>query len=239
MATRTPARPAAKKKAPARKPAARKPAARKPAAKPTSRRTTKPKGPGPLQVAGKAVGGTFRLVASGVGTVSRAAGSGARDLDPAHRRDGLGLVLLIGALLAATGAWWHAGSAGDALAGVVEGLFGVGAMVLPVVLVCCGVAVLRHPSSPGGRGRLLVGRTTLSLGALGVLHVTRGGPRSSRGGVVGFLLGDPLERMLTGFIALPLLLLVAAFGLLVVTATPVHQVPERLTMLKNKLLLKP
>src|SRR5689334_17876358 len=115
MATRTPARPAAKK-APARKPAARKPTARKPAAKPTSRKVTprKParKGPGPLQVTGKAVGGTFRLLASGVGTVSRAAGSGARDLDPAHRRDGLGLVLLIGALLAATGAWWHAGSAG-------------------------------------------------------------------------------------------------------------------------------
>src|SRR4051794_20736658 len=213
MATRTPARPAAKK-APARKPAARKPGARKP---PARRAPARKKGPGPLQVGGKAIGGAFRLVATGVGTVSRAAGTGARDLDPAHRRDGLGLGLLIGALLSATGAWWHAGSAGDGLASLVEGLFGVGAMVLPVVLVWCAVAVLRHPSSPGGRGRLLVGWTTLCLGALGVLHVTRGGPRSSRGGIVGFLLGDPLERMLTDFIALPLLLLVAVFGLLVVT----------------------
>ncbi|MCW2668143.1 MAG: ftsK [Frankiales bacterium] len=245
MATRTSARPAAKKggtspaaRKPAakRKPGARKPAARKPAArKPAARRS----GPGPLQLAGKAVGGTFRLIATGVGTVSRAAGSGARDLDPAHRRDGLGLVLLIGALLSAAGAWWHAGTAGNGLADLVEGLFGVGAMVLPLLLVVCAITVLRHPTSPGGRGRLLVGWTTLSLGALGVLQVTRGGPRRDRGGVLGFLLGDPLQRMLTPYIAVPLLFLVAVFGLLVVTATPMHQVPTRLTHLKNRLLLKP
>jgi S-DNA-T family DNA segregation ATPase FtsK/SpoIIIE len=45
--------------------------------------------------------------------------------------------------------------------------------------------------------------------------------------------------MLTGFIAVPVLLLLAAFGLLVVTATPVHQLPERLRLLRDKLLLKP
>ncbi len=239
MATRTPARPAAKKAAPpksaARKTAARKTAARK---KPASRHAparAKRTGPNPLV---KAVGGTVKMAATGVGTVTRAVGHGARDLDPAHRRDGLGLLCLVGALLSAAGAWWHAGSAGNGLADLVEGGFGRGAMVLPVVLLVAGVVVLRHPSSPGGRGRLLVGWTTLLLGALGVLHVAGSGARRDRGGVVGFLLGDPLERMLSPYIALPLLLLVAGFGLLVVTATPVHQVPQRLTQLKNALLLK-
>jgi S-DNA-T family DNA segregation ATPase FtsK/SpoIIIE len=239
MATRTPARPAAKKKPAARKPAARKPTARKPArtAAPRSRAHT---GPGPLALAGKAVGGSFKLVATGVGGVSRAAGSSARDLDPAHRRDGLGLLLLIGALLSAAGAWWHAGAAGNGLADLVEGAFGRGAMVLPVVLLLGGVRVLRHPVSSGGRGRLLVGWTTLSLGALGVLHVVRGDrPRSAKGGLVGFLLGEPLQSALTGFIAVPVLLLLAVFGLLVVTSTPVHQVPQRLRLLRDKLLLRP
>ena len=241
MATRTSARPAAgktaaKSKRPPAKAAARKPAARKPAAKRAAAR----KGPNPFALAGKAVGGSFRLVAGGVGGIGRAAGSSARDLDPAHRRDGLGLVLLIGALLSAAGAWWHAGSAGDALADAVEGLFGRGAMVLPVVLVVAGVRTLRHPVSPGGRGRLLIGWTTLALGGLGVLHVVRGDlPRDAKGGVIGFLLGDPLEQMLTGFIAVPVLLLLAGFGLLVVTATPMHQVPTRLRLLRDKLLLKP
>ncbi|MCW2572653.1 MAG: cell division protein FtsK [Frankiales bacterium] len=243
MATRTPARPAASKpatkKAPAKKAAPRKPAARKPTARKPAARVKK-QGHKPLTLAGKAVGGSFKLVASGVGGVSRAAGSSARDLDPAHRRDGLGLVLLIGALLSAAGAWWHAGSAGNTLADVVEGLFGRGAMVLPLVLMFAGVRVLRHPVAPGARGRLLVGWSTLSLGALGVLHVTRAHlPRREKGGVVGFLLGDPLHTMLTGWIAVPVLMLLAAFGLLVVTATPVHQVPARLVMLKDRLLLRP
>ncbi|MGZ6793295.1 MAG: hypothetical protein ACXVFV_10120, partial [Mycobacteriales bacterium] len=248
MATRTSApprktggKPAAK--APARKPAAKKPAARKaPARKPAAKRppARRHAGPGPLAVGGKVVGGAFRALAGGVGGVSRAAGSSARDLDPAHRRDGLGLLLLIGALLSAGGAWWHAGSAGDALASLVEGAFGKGALVLPVVLAVAGVRVLRHPEAPGARGRLLVGWTSLSVGALGVLHVVRGDlPRASKGGLVGFLLGDPLEHLLTGLLAVPVLLLLAAFGLLVVTATPVHQVPTRLAQLRDRLLLKP
>jgi S-DNA-T family DNA segregation ATPase FtsK/SpoIIIE len=246
MATRTSARPSGPAGKPtgkpaARKPAARKPAARKPAArKPATRRTA----PGPLAVGGKAVaglvGGSFRLLAGGVGGVGRAAGTSARDLDPAHRRDGVGLVLLIGALLSAAGAWWHAGSAGNTLADAVEGLLGRGAMVLPVVLAFAGVHVLRHPVSQGTRGRLFVGWTTLSLGALGVLHIVRGDlPRADKGGVVGFVLGDPLEHLLTPYIAVPVLLLLATFGLLVVTATPVHQVPRRLAQLRDKALLRP
>ncbi|MEO6203954.1 MAG: DNA translocase FtsK, partial [Mycobacteriales bacterium] len=201
-------------------------------------------GPGPVvrasRATGRLLGGTVKLTATGVGSLSRAAGSSARDLDPAHRRDGLGLALLVGALLAATGAWWHAGSAGDGLAGLVEGLLGRGAMVLPVVFAVAGVRVLRHPDAPGGRGRLLVGWTALSLGALGVLHVVRGDlPDERKGGLVGFLLGDPLQGMLTGWIAVPVLLLLATFGLLVVTATPLHQVPQALRGLKDTLLLKP
>jgi S-DNA-T family DNA segregation ATPase FtsK/SpoIIIE len=235
MATRTSSRPAAKK-APAKKAAPRKPAARKPAARTAPARK---KGPGVASVTGKLIGGSFKLVASGVGGVSRAAGSSARDLDPVHRRDGLGLVLLIGALLSAAGAWWHAGSAGNALADIVEGLFGRGAMVLPVVLTIGGVRTLRHPSSTGGRGRLLVGWSSLSLGSLGVLHIVRGDlPREHKGGVVGFLLGDPLQTALSQFVAVPVLVLLAAFGLLVVTATPVHQIPQRLALLRDKLLLR-
>jgi S-DNA-T family DNA segregation ATPase FtsK/SpoIIIE len=190
-------------------------------------------------VGGRAVGSALGLLARGVGGATRAAGTSARDLDPAHRRDGLGLALLVGALLSAGGAWWHAGRAGDSLAALVEGLFGLGAMVLPLVLAVAGLRVLRHPVVEGARGRLLIGWTALGLGALGVLDVVRGArPDDAKGGLVGFLLGDPLEKMLTPFLAVPVLLLLAAFGLLVVTATPVHQVPQRLALLRDKVLLR-
>ncbi len=229
----------------ARKPAARKPAARKPAArKPAPRRPAQRQGPGVLgqllHGLTALVCGLFRGLAATVGGLTRAATGGAKDLDPAHRRDGLGLLLLAAALVTAGGAWWHAGAAGDDLAAVLEWLAGKGALVLPLVLALAAFRVLRRPESPGGRGRVVVGWAALSFGALGVVHVVKGTPadRSDAGGVLGLLLGDPLAALLTPWLAVPLLLLLTAFGLLVVTATPVQQVPSRLAALRDALLLR-
>jgi DNA segregation ATPase FtsK/SpoIIIE, S-DNA-T family len=203
------------------------------------------RGTGALVVAvahdiGTVLSAVLRAGAHAVGRVSRAAGKGARDLDPAHRRDGLGLLLLAAALVAAGGAWWRAGSAGDALAGALSGLLGWGALLLPPLLALCAWRVLRHPDGKGGRGRLLVGWTALALGVLGMAHVLAGRPadRSGAGGLVGFVLGDPLAAALTGWLAVPVLLLLAGFGLLVVTATPLHQVPDGLRRLRDTVLLR-
>ena len=255
--TRPAAKPAARKSV-ARKPAARKPAARKPLArKPAARRPAKRRpaarrpanrGPSVLRRVGDAVVllvrgllrivlGVLGLVAHAVGGVSRAAGSGARDLDPAHRRDGFGLLLLVGALVAAGGAWWRAGDAGEAVDGVLTGALGRGALLLPPLLLLGAWRVLRHPDAradgAGGAGRLVIGWLALGLGALGLLHVVGGAdaPTGEKGGLVGFLLGDPLQQGLTAWLAVPALVLIACFGLLVVTATPVHQVPDALRAL--------
>jgi S-DNA-T family DNA segregation ATPase FtsK/SpoIIIE len=230
-------------RAPARKPAARKPAARKQAARRgRARRPARgPSVPGQLlHGLGATVTTAFGLLARSVGGITRGLTGGAKDLDPAHRRDGVGLLLLAGALIAAGGAWWHAGTAGDAVAALLTGLAGNGALLLPLVLALGAFRVLRHPESPGGRGRLIVGWASLSLGALGVVHVMKGraATRAHAGGVLGFLLGDPLAAMITPWLAVPVLLLLAVFGLLVVTATPVHQIPTRLTLLRDTLLLR-
>ncbi|MDX6198388.1 MAG: segregation ATPase FtsK/SpoIIIE, family [Actinomycetota bacterium] len=182
----------------------------------------------------------WNLLARTVGGLTRGLTGGAKDLDPAHRRDGLGLLLLAGALIGAGGVWWHAGAAGDAVDGLLRGLAGKGAMLLPIVLALGAFRVLRHPESPGGRGRLVVGWGALSLGALGVVHVLAGRPadRHDAGGVLGLLAGDPLAALITSWLAVPVLLLLAVFGVLVVTATPVHQIPTRLTLLRDKLLLR-
>jgi S-DNA-T family DNA segregation ATPase FtsK/SpoIIIE len=82
-----------------------------------------------------------------------------------------------------------------------------------------------------------VGWTALSLGVLGIVHVLKGdAPGDEKGGLVGFLLGDPLQQGLTAWLAVPVLLLLSLFGLLVVTATPIHQVPTGLKALRDKLL---
>jgi S-DNA-T family DNA segregation ATPase FtsK/SpoIIIE len=226
-AGRTPA-----KRAPARGAAARKPARRGAVATVVSGVAAL------LRVLGRLVVATARMV----GRAVAAAGHGAQGIDPAHRRDGLGLLLLALALVAAGGAWWHAGQAGETVDVGLTSVLGRGALLLPPLLLLGAWRVLAAPRKDGqdptgGFGRLVVGWLALALGSLGVVHVTRGArPTDDKGGLVGFLLGDPLERGLTPWLAVPVLLLLAGFGLLVVTATPLHQVPDALKALRDKVL---
>src|SRR5215472_9125770 len=53
-------------------------------------------------------------LASGVGWVARRYGDSARELDEAHRRDGLGLAALAGAIVLAGAAWGHLGTSAGA-----------------------------------------------------------------------------------------------------------------------------
>ena len=224
----------------------RTPAKRAPARKPAART---PKGRGVLATVAAGVGAVLRALGRMlVGTVRllgqalSAAGHGAKGIDPAHRRDGLGLLLLALALIAAGGAWWRAGQAGEAVDDALTSVLGWGALLLPPLLLLGAWRVLAAPrkdedAPTGGFGRLVVGWLALALGGLGVLHVVQGAqPTDDKGGLVGFLLGDPLQRGLTPWLAVPVLLLLAGFGLLVVTATPLHQVPDALKGLRDKAL---
>jgi DNA segregation ATPase FtsK/SpoIIIE, S-DNA-T family len=229
--------PASSKRTPAKRAPARKPAARAPKGRGVL--ATVAAGVGAvLRALGRMLVGTARLVGQGLS----AAGSGAKGIDPAHRRDGLGLLLLALALVAAGGAWWHAGQAGETVDAALTSVLGWGALLLPPLLLLGAWRVLAAPrkdedAPTGGFGRLVVGWLALALGGLGVLHVVQGSqPTDDKGGLVGFLLGDPLQRGLTPWVAVPVLLLLAGFGLLVVTATPLHQVPDALGALRDRVL---
>jgi len=193
----------------------------------------------------RALAGLWALSARLVGALVRSAGTRARDLDPAHRRDGAGLTVLALALVIAVGVWWHAGGpVGSAVAIAVRGAVGSTASVVPLLLAVTAWRVLRHPADPASRGRLVVGWSALAVGVLGLVHLAHGSPvppdgaRAMRaaGGLVGFLASAPLRSALTSYLAAPLLLLVAGFGVLVITATPLHSVPHRLAALRDRLL---
>jgi DNA segregation ATPase FtsK/SpoIIIE, S-DNA-T family len=59
------------------------------------------------------------------------------------------------------------------------------------------------------------------------------------GGWLGWISSAPLVAGVTAYVAVPLLLLLVGFGVLVLTATPVHAVPERLRTLEARLLRRP
>ncbi|MFI9720207.1 DNA translocase FtsK [Streptomyces sp. NPDC052396] len=214
---------AAKKAAarPAGKAPARKPAAKKAAAKPPA-------------------GGARRVgrgMAKGVGVAFRGVGRGAKGLDPAHRKDGLALLLLGLALIIAAGTWSNLqGPVGDLVKMLVTGAFGRLDLVVPILLAVIAVRLFRHPERPEANGRIVIGLSALVVGVLGQVHVACGSPGrgdgsralQNAGGLIGWAAAKPLIYTVGEVLAVPLLVLLTVFGLLVVTATPVNAIPRRL-----------
>jgi S-DNA-T family DNA segregation ATPase FtsK/SpoIIIE len=180
------------------------------------------------------------LCAHAIGGLVRHLGGGARDLDPAHRRDGLGLAAAAGALVVAVGAWASAGGPlGQGVTSVLRYLAGSAVMLLPPLLGVVAWRLLRRPSTEEPRGRVVIGWVALAVGVLGVLDLLHGDPtsqagRRGAGGILGVLAGSPVAAALTAYLAVPILLLVAAFGVLVLTGTPLHAVPDRVRALAHR-----
>ena len=183
------------------------------------------------------IAAAWMALAHTVGLGARTLGRSARDLDPAHRRDGAGLAALAAAVVTASVAWWHLGSAvGTVLTAVVRGAFGSGAWTIPVLLALLAWRLLRHPDKNADTARIVIGWTALIIGALGLVHMANGTPgphdgaaaMRAAGGLVGYAASAPLVAALTPWAAAPLLALLTGFGVLVITGTPLHRVPGRL-----------
>ena len=174
-------------------------------------------------------------LANTVGVGVRAVGKSAKDLDPLHRRDGVGLASLCGAIVAAAAIWWHMSGPVRPVGNFIISLFGSGSWTVPVLLALLAWRFLRHPDNNAATARMVIGWSALMIGALGLAHVASGTPRwsaglpaiRSAGGLIGFAVSVPLVDLVSKWGATPVLVLVAGFGLLVITGTPLHRVPGR------------
>ncbi len=229
-AKQAPAKKAVAKKAPARKAPAKKPAPA-PAPNPTA--------------------GVYRLVralwlglAHAVGASFRGIGRGAKGLDPAHRKDGLALLLFALSMVVAAGTWASLrGPVGDLVEILVTGAFGRLDLLVPLLLGGMAVRLILHPERPEANGRIVIGLSALVIGVLGQVHIACGAPARSdgmqairdAGGLIGWGAATPLSYAMGDALAVPILVLLTFFGLLVVTATPVTAIPQRLRLLGVKL----
>jgi S-DNA-T family DNA segregation ATPase FtsK/SpoIIIE len=219
-----------------------------------ARSSAKRSGPGLLAQLVSGIGRGLRAVWLGVahliGAVVRRIGSTARDLEPEHRRDGLGLSLVALAIVVSAAEWWQLpGQVGNGVRAAAEGTLGIAAYALPLLLVLGAWFVMRKPAE-GDRpaGRPVIGWAAIALGVLGLVHIQHGlpRPRGDAGGYEGMreaggALGYVSSALVTDLfrstlIAIPLLALLAFFGLLVVTATPVYQIVPRLKAGVDKVL---
>ncbi len=208
-------------------------------------------GPGPVArtfgLVWRGISAVWLGIAHGLGAIARSIGHTARDLEPAHRRDGAGLALFGLAVVVAAAVWWQLpGSAMDGARTVVEGSVGKVGFLVPLALLYVGWRTMRDPEQNGPVGRQVVGWSAFSVGLLGIVQIAGGNPQPvlgdssdlrTAGGAVGYVVASLLLDLLRSeFVVVPLLALLAFFGTLIITATPLYQVPARLAETRDRLL---
>ncbi len=178
----------------------------------------------------------WMFIAHALGGAIRFVFRGAKELDPAHRRDGIGLLLIVLALVSVTGVWMHLDNIlGNSIYSLLAGAFGRLAIITPIFLIYMGVRMLRTPNESAATGRVTIGLVITLISVSGLIHILAGSPifsdgatdMRSGGGWLGFAISTPLVALLTYWIATPILLLIICFGILVTTATPFSEVINR------------
>ncbi len=139
--------------------------------------------------------------------------------------------------------WWGLGGVtGRVVHTVVAGTFGAVGLAMPLVLLGLGIRLLRHPDRNAATNRVVIGLGAIAVSVTGLVHLKAGIPDVSQparlqaaGGMIGFLASSPLAGAISPWATAPLLALLGFFGLLVVTATPVHAIPDRVRQLHDRL----
>ena len=177
----------------------------------------------------------WRGLAKYLGKSVRFVARGAKDLDPAHQRDGFAFLLLVFAIMAAAGTWFDGGNiVGRALASFFYGGFGRIGVFTPLVLGYFAFRFFHSPQEKAATGRIVVGAIALLLSTTGIAHLfnqssgTGTTAMHNGGGWLGYGISQPLVVLMTDVLAYPVLILLFCFGLLVTTATPVSSVVTRI-----------
>jgi len=136
-----------------------------------------------------------------------------------HAGDLAGLALVVVGLLSAMGVYAHAaGPVGDALHDAYREALGDGRYIVPVALIAIGVLMIwgKAPEIPTA---VTIGFALCIASACGLLGLV------GTGGFVGDAIAGPLQSALATPGAALVLIAAAAFGLLLVTRTPLRAVP--------------
>jgi S-DNA-T family DNA segregation ATPase FtsK/SpoIIIE len=160
---------------------------------------------------------------------------GARDLDPAHQRDGIAFLILILALISTAGTWFQSDNpVGRLLYSIIYGGVGQVGFFAPLVFIYFAIRLFRVPEDSKATGRIIIGTLALLLSTTGLAHMLNGsigtGATAIRegGGWLGYGVSTPLISLMTSILTYPVLLILFIFGVLVITATPVNEVFVRI-----------
>lgn len=193
-----------------------------------------------------AISSVWLSIAHAIGGLFRSIGAVRTDLAPEGRRDGGALTILLLGLISAGVEWynWRAHtSLGllraplDAWHTMLGGIFGQGALLVPVLCLIMAWCVFRGPDLIKRNNRVALGSfiilvTTSLFFARHAGHPTFADGFDAvwvGGGVAGVLLGTPIVRVSGGiaFVEILIHLLLGIAGLMVLTNTPIRRVVPR------------
>ena len=174
----------------------------------------------------------WRFVAKILGSAIRFIFRQAKELDEAHQRDGFAFFLVVLAILAASGSWFHLNNiVGRGLTAFLLGTFGRLAFLAPVIFIYFAVRLFSAPQEGRATGRITIGTLLLLVSLTGLAHIFNGSVGDTGksaiqggGGWIGYGVATPLVALVTSILAIPILFIILFFSLLIITATPVSDV---------------
>jgi len=177
----------------------------------------------------------YMATAHGIGGLVR---SFSKEIRDDERRDGLPFALFLLSVLGVLFAWFLSNEAWAVLIHqfTFGMLFGLVSFGLPVVLFAYSMFLFRHPSSLRDSTRFALGFWLFLSVISGFFHVFSTLPSPSdgvpalaeAGGLFGWLIGGPLNALLSIWGAVPALVLLAVASLLIMTGTPPGRVVDRI-----------
>jgi len=179
-----------------------------------------------------------------IGGAIRRMGADVSGIAPEDRRDGSGLFFILLAALIATFEWWGlSGGVADAVHGIFQGTFGWFAAMLPPMLLVFSILVFRQPANVRANNRVAIGFSLMIVSGCALAHVAGGMPDAARGfagvslagGMVGMIAGG-LVAAASPVLAVAVFSILAFFSVLILTATPIRHIPDRLRGLYEQLV---
>ena len=193
-----------------------------------------------------AISSVWLSIAHAIGGLFRSIGAVRTDLAPEDRRDGGALTILLFGMISAGVEWYNWRSHTslgllraplDAWHTMLGGIFGQGALLIPVFCLIMAWCIFRGPNLIKRNNRVAVG-SFIILVATSLFFARHAGHPTfadgfdavwAGGGVAGVLLGTPIVRVSGGiaFVEILIHLLLGIAGLMVLTNTPIRQVVPR------------
>jgi S-DNA-T family DNA segregation ATPase FtsK/SpoIIIE len=168
----------------------------------------------------------WRFVSKILGSAVRFIFRSSKELDPTHQRDGIAFFIFILALIFSAGIWFKLDNfLGKSTYAFLFGAVGQLAYLVPLIFIYFAYRIFKSPDESGDTGRITIGTLLLLISITALIHIINGSVGTGAtaiqqgGGWIGYGVSTSLIAVVTEVLAIPILLIVLLFGLLIVTKT--------------------